>query len=146
MDVFTFSVSDGDQAATVNALTLVTVNNADFAVSGTHPSFTLMTNGILDREMIPSYSLLLTATDQGTSPLSSDITCTVTVTDVNDQTPSFSGSPYLVTLKENRAVQTAVVTVSATDNDIGANARLTYEIELGNDEGLFFIDSSTGDY
>ena len=127
-----------------NALALVEVNNTDFAVSGTHPLFTLMTSGALDREMTPSYTLLLRATDQGTSPLSSDITCTVTVTDVNDQTPSFPSSPYSVTLKENMAVQTLVVTASGTDNDIGANARLTYEIELGNSEGLFSINSSTG--
>ena len=73
----------------------------------------------------------------------SSISCTITVTDINDNLPVF-GTPLTVSLPENTALATVVQTISATDDDFGANARLTYEFNSGNDEGVFVIDSATG--
>ena len=120
------------------------MDNADFRVdTATGTEFTLKTSGALDRETTPSYTLVLTATDSGTTPLASMVTCTVTVTDINDETPVF-GAPQAVTFPENTATTTAIDTITATDADIGANARLTYLIESGDVDGVFVIDSDTG--
>ena len=141
-DIFTFSVSDGDLAD--NAATSVSVDNAEFRVDpATGTEFTLKTSGALDRETIPSYTLVITVTDSGTPPLSDNVTCTVTVTDINDETPVF-GALQSVTFPENTAITTAIDTITATDADIDANARLTYEIESGDVDGVFEIDSATG--
>lgn len=127
-----------------NAAVTVTVDNADFRVdTATGTEFTLKTSGALDRETTPSYTLVLTATDSGTTPLASMVTCTVTVTDINDETPVF-GVSQAVTFPENTPTTTVIDTITATDADIGANARLTYLIESGDVDGVFVIDSDTG--
>ena len=41
----------------------------------------------LDREIKDFYSLLVSASDQGQSPLSSNTTINITILDANDQTP-----------------------------------------------------------
>jgi len=72
-----------------------------------------------------------------------DQTITVTVTDVNDNTPVITsdggGSTASVNMTENN---TAVTTVKATDADAGTT--LIYTIVGGVDQGLFSIDGSTG--
>lgn len=66
----------------------------------------------------------MTATDQGTDPHQNTVTSTVTVSlvDVNDNTPVISGT-YDRTVSEDTAVNTIVVTILATDADAGDNAR-----------------------
>ena len=119
------------------------MDNADFLIQpATGTQFTLKTSG-LDREATDSYTLQLTTTDTGAIPLSSMISCTVTVTDINDNDPTF-GTPLTATFAENTALTTVIQTITATDGDIGANARLTYEFNSGNDDGVFAIDSATG--
>ena len=122
------------------------VDNTDFLVApATGSQFTLKTSGALDRESLDTYTLQLTTTDGGTTPgpRNSSISCTITVTDINDNDPIFAGS-LAATLREDTAVGTSVVTITATDADIGANERLTYEFNSGNDDGIFEIDSATG--
>lgn len=46
--------------------------------------------------------------------------------DVNDNDPVFSEDRYEVDVREDTAVGTYLLTVSASDGDIGANGRLQY--------------------
>lgn len=50
-------------------------------------------------------------------------TVTITVGDVNDETPRFTQSVYTAILAERSPVNTVVLTVSAQDDDL-ANVRL----------------------
>ena len=52
---------------------------------------------------------------------------TITVGDVNDETPSFSSPLYTTALDERTPVNTIVLTVSAEDNDL---ANVSYKILL----------------
>ena len=52
-------------------------------------------------------------------------TVTIHVDDVNDHTPHFVRSLYRATMSESLDKGASVTSVSATDNDIGVNARLT---------------------
>lgn len=52
----------------------------------------------------------------------------VIIQDANDNTPSFSQSSYVVSVSENVAVGTSVLTVSALDQDQGENGYITYSI------------------
>lgn len=90
--------------------------------------YTLVTDGPLDRESIPEYIVVLTATDGGTPPLSSQKRFTVSLSDVNDNAPVFSQPSYSVDIEENNAHSALVATVSASDPDLGDNARLSYSI------------------
>ena len=53
-------------------------------------------------------------------------TVTIRVTDVNDHPPQFTQSVYRATMSENYDRGASITSVSATDKDIGINAKLTY--------------------
>jgi hypothetical protein len=69
---------------------------------------------------------------------------TVTIGDVNDSPPEVTGLS-LVVIGENFTTGGVLTTVSATDADDGINAIVTFEIQSGNDNGLFALDENTGE-
>ncbi|TSK45897.1 Protocadherin gamma-C5 [Bagarius yarrelli] len=90
--------------------------------------YTLVTDGPLDRETRPEYTVVVTVTDAGSPPLSSKKTFVVSLSDVNDNAPVFSQPYYSVDIMENNSPSTSLMTMSASDPDLGDNARLTYSI------------------
>ncbi|XP_066507644.1 protocadherin beta-16-like [Hoplias malabaricus] len=100
----------------------------------------------LDREQQKDMSLVLTATDGGSPQKSGTVMIHIHVLDANDNTPVFTQSVYKVNLAENAPLDTAVVTVSATDADEGANGEVSYEFSRASDKisRLFAIDKVTG--
>ncbi|EOB01118.1 Cadherin EGF LAG seven-pass G-type receptor 2, partial [Anas platyrhynchos] len=77
------------------------------------------------------YSFGVEAQDQGSPPMASSASVSVTILDVNDNSPEFTqrDSHYTVNVNEDRPVGTTVVVISATDEDTGENARITYLME-----------------
>ncbi|XP_066524874.1 protocadherin alpha-7-like [Hoplias malabaricus] len=90
--------------------------------------YSLVTKTRLDREETSSYEITVTATDLGQPPLSSVKTLKVQVSDVNDNSPQFPHNPLELYLLENNAPGAAILTVTATDNDINENAAVFYSI------------------
>lgn len=69
----------------------------------------------------------------------------INVTDVNNYTPSFPGSPCFIAVIENQPELPAVVgRIPAVDFDRGLNAKLSYSIVQGNTT-VFSINSATGE-
>ncbi|XP_059378013.1 protocadherin gamma-A3-like isoform X6 [Carassius carassius] len=101
----------------------------------------------LDRERDEELRLTLTAFDGGNPQQSGTVKISVTVIDANDNSPAFSQSVYRVSLAENAAIGTVVLTVSATDKDKGSNGEVTYAFSQssGKDVDLFRIDENTGE-
>ena len=93
----------------------------------------------LDRETTSQYFLQIIAKDRGVEQRSTTATVTIKIDDINDQPPVFVEKIYRVSMSENQ-VAGPVVTVSATDNDIDENARLTYTLEEG-DRSYFSIET-----
>ncbi|XP_045574139.1 protocadherin gamma-C5 isoform X4 [Salmo salar] len=90
--------------------------------------YTLVTNAPLDRERYSQYSIEISASDSGKPPLSSKKTIIVDVLDVNDNPPLFSQPSYTVYVKENYTPGKLLCSVSATDSDLGDNAKTSYSI------------------
>ncbi|XP_061581319.1 protocadherin gamma-C5-like isoform X16 [Cololabis saira] len=90
--------------------------------------YRLTTVGKLDRETVPEYTVVIRASDAGTPPLSSQTTFVVKLSDVNDNTPTFSQPSYSVDIPENNAPSSPIAAVSATDPDLGENAQISYSI------------------
>ncbi|XP_059202391.1 protocadherin gamma-C5-like isoform X10 [Centropristis striata] len=90
--------------------------------------YSLTTSGNLDRETVPEYTVVIKATDAGSPPLSSQTTFVVKLSDVNDNAPTFSQPSYSVDIPENNAPSAPIAAVSATDPDLGDNARISYSI------------------
>lgn len=86
----------------------------------------------LDRETTEMYSLIVQATDQGTSSLSTTATVNVTVLDVNDNAPLCNHFSYVIEMAENFTVNGTVVSLQCSDADQGQNAVITYNISSGN--------------
>ncbi|CAL8270523.1 unnamed protein product [Boreogadus saida] len=90
--------------------------------------YAVVTKSPLDREKQPFYDLTIVAKDAGNPPLSSELTLTIAVSDVNDNNPEFSRNLYTFYLNENNAQGTSLFSVTATDRDEGENAVITYHI------------------
>ena len=60
------------------------------------------------------------------------------VLDDNDNSPVFRFDPYTVTVSESISVNTTFLTVFASDDDAGSNAKLTYTITKGNTSGISY--------
>ncbi|XP_069051773.1 protocadherin Fat 4-like [Lepisosteus oculatus] len=90
--------------------------------------YALVTDASLDREMFPEYNIEIFAIDSGSPPLSTKKTVTVSVVDVNDNPPRFSQPFYSVYVKENSAPGAVLCSVSASDPDLGENAKVSYTI------------------
>lgn len=98
----------------------------------------------LDREAQARYLLQITATDRG-SPVTYQGTCNISIAveDQNDSNPRFEQSKYMATVAEDVAVGTPILTVKATDADIGTNAKIVYS--LANETNwLFSVDNRSG--
>ncbi|XP_023370097.1 protocadherin gamma-B4-like [Otolemur garnettii] len=99
----------------------------------------------LDREKQKSYHLTLTALDFGDPPLSSTAQIQVLVIDANDNPPVFSQDIYRVSLPENASPGTTVLQVTATDQDEGINAEITFSFSEASPITQFNLNSNTGE-
>ncbi|XP_071194264.1 protocadherin gamma-A10-like isoform X32 [Salvelinus alpinus] len=101
----------------------------------------------LDREKQDELSLILTAYDGGKPQKSGTVVIQVRVLDANDNVPVFTQSIYKVSVPENAPLGTAVVTVSASDADEGANGEVTYEFSHISikTKNTFSIDPKSGE-
>ncbi|XP_033948132.2 protocadherin alpha-3-like [Pseudochaenichthys georgianus] len=167
IEVTSFSNSIPEDSRPGTTVALISVNDLDSGLNGKVicsivedapfsliPSsqdnmFSLVTKSTLDREKQSQYVLTVTAKDAGEPPLSSEKTIHVVVSDVNDNSPEFSLSPYTFYITEANEPGTSVFSVKALDRDENDNALVTYHI-LRDGEGkkviLFLnINSETGD-
>ncbi|XP_045866540.1 cadherin EGF LAG seven-pass G-type receptor 1 isoform X2 [Meles meles] len=93
----------------------------------------------LDYKQERQYVLAVTASD-GTRSHTAQVF--INVTDANTHRPVFQSSHYTVSVREDRLVGTSVASISATDEDTGENARITYVLE--DPVPQFRIDPDTG--
>ncbi|XP_062281216.1 protocadherin beta-15-like [Scomber scombrus] len=101
----------------------------------------------LDREKEHDLDFVLTAVDGGNPQRSGTAIVHVTVLDANDNAPVFDQAVYEASLPENSAVETVVITVSATDADEGVNGEVTYEFSRISEKAkkVFSLNGETGE-
>ena len=104
----------------------------------------ITTTDALDRETQDRYEFTVVATDGGSPPMSARANFTLTVLDVNDNPPVILPRAHAVSIREDAAVGTSVANLTATDNDIGINAQVTYNISYESVPDAFLIDTNTG--
>ncbi|XP_071313485.1 protocadherin alpha-8-like [Trachinotus anak] len=126
-------------------------NNVPFKLESNYKNYySLVVDGPLDRESSSQYSISITATDEGSPPLSSTSVITVHVSDVNDNKPLFTENIISVYVKENSPVGAVIKTVSAADADIDQNGQVRYSFLHDNSNSvplstMVNINSETGD-
>ncbi|XP_061786135.1 protocadherin beta-15-like [Nerophis lumbriciformis] len=101
----------------------------------------------LDREEQQDLKLLLTAVDGGSPPRSGTVVIHIIVLDANDNAPVFTQAVYTSSVKEDAALKTPVITVSASDADEGVNGEITYQFSRMSDKSrnIFSLNDKTGE-
>uniref|UniRef100_A0A4W5KA79 Cadherin domain-containing protein n=1 Tax=Hucho hucho TaxID=62062 RepID=A0A4W5KA79_9TELE len=117
--------------------------NGDTGVIHTVKSF--------DYEQFRTFKVHVVARDNGSPPLSSNVTVSVIIKDVNDNSPQIlypapAGNSLLTEMVPKAALAGSLVSkVIAVDADSGQNAWLSYQIVKSTDPGLFTIGLHSGE-
>ncbi|XP_061147542.1 protocadherin alpha-8-like [Syngnathus typhle] len=153
IEVTSFSSSIPEDSRPGTTVALISVNDLDSALNGKvlcsinedvpftlstslqDKMFSLVTKSPLDREKRSHYDITVVARDAGQPALSSQKTISVFISDVNDNSPEFSSSPYTFYVTEGNDAGAAVFSVKAFDQDDNENAVISYHI-LRNDHTL----------
>ncbi|XP_041837378.1 cadherin EGF LAG seven-pass G-type receptor 2 isoform X2 [Melanotaenia boesemani] len=146
-EVLTVRATDGDAPVNGNILYhILNSNGSNDVFEIDSRSGVIRTKGLVDREEVEAYMLLVEANDQGRDPGPRSATATVhiVVEDDNDNAPQFSEKRYVVQVPEDMSPNTEILQVTATDQDRGGNAVVHFSIMSGNTRGQFYIDAQTG--
>ncbi|XP_061135139.1 protocadherin gamma-A11-like isoform X15 [Syngnathus typhle] len=130
------SVSDPDSGSNGDVRCHIN-NDIPFKIKSTLNGFySLVTELALDRESASEYNITVTCSDDGLPSLSSSITLSLHISDVNDNPPVFERSSYDAFIVENNKPGLSVFTVNAHDADWNQNARLSYILEDSSVNGV----------
>ena len=115
-----------------------------FDINATTGEVTYLGTVSFDKEtIIDPYTFEVEVSDFGDTVLTSTASVSITITDENDNKPTFGLAHYgNVSLTEDTVIGTVIWVVSAEDSDQGDNGRVTYE--LVTDFGFFAVDSDSG--
>lgn len=148
---------DNDEAPQDKALGKVNIISSpielDYNIDITHLSvnslylINIAFNSSIDREETPSININITASDSGIIPLSSSQVISITVLDVNDNSPQFTTTGVSSKISISSQPPLAIASVHATDPDEGRNSTLRYSltsIEPATATDWFIINNDTG--
>eukprot|EP00079_Xenopus_tropicalis_P015439 XP_004913058.1 PREDICTED: cadherin EGF LAG seven-pass G-type receptor 1 isoform X2 [Xenopus tropicalis] len=155
---YTVSVSEdkpiGTSIVTISATDEDTGENAriSYTMEDNIPQFridpdtgTITTLIELDYEDQASYTIAVTAKDNGIPQKSDTTYVEILILDANDNMPQFMRDRYVGSVFEDVPLSTSVLQISATDRDSGLNGRVTYTFQGGNDgDGDFKIEPTSG--
>ncbi|XP_058268025.1 protocadherin beta-16-like isoform X17 [Hemibagrus wyckioides] len=104
-----------------------------------------------DYEKLRNFKVQVVARDNGSPPLSSNVTVSVFISDENDNSPQIlypasEGKSLMTEMVPKAALSGSLVSkVIAVDADSGQNAWLSYQIVKSTDPGLFTIGLHSGE-
>lgn len=99
---------------------------------------------LLDREHKSSYLMTVSATDMGSSPISSHTIVNVIVLDINDNAPVFTHKSYTVKVSEETKIGSVILEVTAVDLDYCDNGKVQYSLTNGDLYQEFYVHLHTG--
>ncbi|KAM4555043.1 protocadherin alpha-4-like [Odontesthes bonariensis] len=141
-----------DKDAGQNGLTNCKIEDSlPFKLTSNYKNYySLIVDGLIDRESVPQYNITITAVDEGSPPRFSTAVISVNISDINDNTPSFPEAYMNVYVKENSKVGNTITKATANDADSNENAILTYSLIDNNRlhitiSTVFNINSETGE-
>ena len=123
----TVAASDGDRGTTEIEYSIVAGDDdGTFRINPAYGRIVLV--GSFDFETIPSYTLLVNASDQGDPELTAQTTVRFTITDVNDNPPVMSSTRVDARIEQVLQAGVPVTTFDATDGDSGDNGVVRFRI------------------
>ena len=122
-------------------------DRGDFSITSAGNIGRVTHTRLLDYETTNRYSLVVSVSDRGNPPLSTEVILELRVQDINDNPPSFDQPTYRVSIRENDPPMGSVLRVLATDPDTdigGLIAVGSYRIVSGNVEDRFTMNGTMG--
>ncbi|KAL4217450.1 Cadherin EGF LAG seven-pass G-type receptor 1 [Mactra antiquata] len=145
------SLTESDSAGGTS-ITIAATNAVSYTIDSqtpsTGPTFTIANTGVisftgsLDYETTTEYLLGITATEDASNTGSA--TVTISITDANDNNPTFASSSRGITIKNGATAGTSLATLTATDADATSafNTISGYTISAGNTNSDFAVSNS----
>uniref|UniRef100_A0A3Q0R815 Cadherin domain-containing protein n=1 Tax=Amphilophus citrinellus TaxID=61819 RepID=A0A3Q0R815_AMPCI len=130
------NVEDADSSENGKVQCNINDNNTFLLKSTSEKIYSLITDSDVDRERASEYNITVTCSDEGVPSLSSSVTLTLQITDVNDNPPVFEKTSYEAYIVENNTPGLSIFTVKATDTDWNQNARVSYILEDSSINGV----------
>ncbi len=141
--VVVISATDDDVGENARITYYLEDNIPQFRIDAASGAITLQAE--LDYEDQMTYTLAITARDNGIPQKSDTTYVEVNVNDVNDNAPQFLSPRYQGGVSEDAPPFTSVLQISATDRDAHANGRVQYTFQNGEDgDGDFTIEPTSG--
>ncbi|KAG7519448.1 cadherin EGF LAG seven-pass G-type receptor 3 isoform X2 [Solea senegalensis] len=141
--VVVISATDDDVGENARITYFLEDNIPQFRIDPATGAITLQAE--LDYEDQMTYTLAITAKDNGIPQKADTTYVEVNVNDVNDNAPQFLSPRYQGTVSEDAPPFTSVLQISATDRDAHANGRVQYTFQNGEDgDGDFTIEPTSG--
>lgn len=143
--ILTLTSSDIDSGSNAELTYSIACCGDMFSVVTEGNNGLLMIASSLDYETDSVHQMEIIVSDNGRPSLSSSISVSVNISDVNDNAPQFIQSVYKVSVPENTSSVAELIQVSATDIDTGLGGMINrYAILAGNEGGYFTINETTG--
>ncbi|XP_041081369.1 cadherin EGF LAG seven-pass G-type receptor 3-like, partial [Polyodon spathula] len=141
--VVVISATDDDVGENARITYFLEDNIPQFRIDSNTGAITLQAE--LDYEDQMTFTLAITARDNGIPQKSDTTYVEVNVKDVNDNAPQFVSPRYQGTVMEDTPPFTSVLQISATDRDAHANGWVQYTFQNGEDgDGDFTIEPTSG--
>ena len=137
MEVLTVVASDPDKFSSV---TYVIISGNEDGVLALDATTGLITLAVVSSDPRGQYNLNVSASDQSCAN-ESFVGVEIGIGNVNDHSPQFQ-TDCTAELEENPPTGTEIITLVATDEDIGSNGQVTYTLLTNKD--LFTIDPANG--
>uniref|UniRef100_A0A8D2Q3A7 Cadherin EGF LAG seven-pass G-type receptor 3 n=1 Tax=Varanus komodoensis TaxID=61221 RepID=A0A8D2Q3A7_VARKO len=141
--VVVISATDDDVGENARITYYLEDNIPQFRIDADTGAITLQAE--LDYEDQVTYTLAITAKDNGIPQKADTTYVEIMVNDVNDNAPQFVSAHYQGIISEDSPPFTSVLQISATDRDAHANGRVQYTFQNGEDgDGDFTIEPTSG--
>ncbi|XP_069387751.1 protocadherin gamma-A12-like isoform X43 [Paralichthys olivaceus] len=134
-EVGIINVQDADLDTNQNVRCSIQQNVPFKLVPSIKNYYSLVSTGQLDRELVSDYNITITATDEGSPPLSSSKTVQLSVADINDNPPVFEEQSYSAYVTENNKPGSTLCSVTARDPDWRQNGTVVYSLLAGEVNG-----------
>lgn len=139
-ELLSLSCSDADVSGN-DLVFVITSGNDDGKYNVNSTSGVIKLNSSLDYETTTEYTLTLNVSDTGSPSLSTSLTVFITVLPVNEEPPIFTSTIFEISITENLALNSEVITTMANDSDQGStHGKISYAIASGDPSGHFSVD------
>ena len=145
--VVTMNTTDSDESFNALMEFIIVSGNEPYGFYIEPSTGRIMVSGNLDFETKSSYTLKINVSDQGTPQLTASELATVfiTILDTNDHPPVFVPDKYQISVNENVAVGTSLLSLTTTDLDTTLEASLHFEVMFGDRADIFDVKQDLND-